>query len=65
MEEEQAIAVARALGGDVWQSGGGMWLVLIRRSDGHVVVLSDEAVCEYRNEEAIETEQALTNILLC
>lgn len=22
MEEEQAIAVARALGGDVWQSGG-------------------------------------------
>jgi len=65
MEEEQAIAMARVLGGDVWQSGGDIWLVIVRRSDGHVVVLSDEAVCEYRNEEAIETEQALTNILLC
>ena len=65
MEEEQAIAVARALGGDVWQSGGDIWLVIIRRSDGHVVVLSDEAVCEYPNEEAIETGQPLTNVLLC
>ena len=65
MEEDQAIAVARALGGDVWQSGGDIWLVIVRRSDGHVVVFSDEAVCEYRNEEAIETTQPLTNILLC
>lgn len=65
MEEEQAIAVARALGGDVWQSGGDIWLVIIRRADGHVVVLSDEAVCEYSNEESMGTEQPLSNIVLC
>jgi hypothetical protein len=65
MEEEQANAVARALGGDVWQSGGDIWLVIFRRADGHVVVLSDEAVCEYPNEEALGTEQPLSNIILC
>ena len=65
MEEEQAIAVAQALGGDVWQSGGDIWLVIIRRADGHVVVLSDEAVCEYSTEEALGTNQRLNNIVLC
>ena len=65
MEEEQAIAVAHALGGDVWQSGGNIWLVIIRRADGHVVILSDEAVCEYSTEEALGTEQPLNNIVLC
>jgi hypothetical protein len=65
MEEEQANAVAGALGGDVWQSGGDIWLVIFRRADGHAVVLSDEAVCEYSNEEALGTEQPLSNIILC
>jgi hypothetical protein len=64
MEEEQAIAVARALGGDVWQSGGDIWLVIFRRADGHVVVLSDEAVCEYSNEEVMG-EQPSSSIVLC
>jgi hypothetical protein len=64
MEEEQAIVVARALGGEAWQSGGDIWLVIIRRADGHVVVLSDEAVCEYSNEEAMGTDQPLSNIVL-
>ena len=64
MEEEQANAVAHALGGDVWQSGGDIWLVIFHRADGHVVVFSDEAVCEYSNEEALGTEQALSNIIL-
>ena len=65
MEEEQATSVANALGGDVWQSGGDIWLVIFRRADGHVVVVSDEAICEYSNEEAIGTEQPLRNITLC
>ncbi len=38
MTEEQAKNVAAALGGDSWQSGGGIWLVLLRRSDGRLVV---------------------------
>ena len=65
MEEEQANAVAQALGGDVWQSGGDLWLVLVRRPDGHVIVFSDEAVCEYPSEEAIADSQPLNNITLC
>ena len=64
MEEKQANAVSRALGGETWQSGGDIWLVIFRRVDGHVVVLSDEAVCEYPNEEAL-SEQPLSNIILC
>lgn len=34
MDEQQATAVAEALGGETWQSGGGMWLVIVRRTDG-------------------------------
>jgi len=41
MDEKQANAVAEALGGETWQSGGDIWLVLLRRSDGRLVVLSD------------------------
>lgn len=64
MEEEQANAVARPLGGEVWQSGGDIWLVIFRRADGHLVVLSDEVVCEYPNEEALGIEQPLSSIIL-
>ena len=65
MEEEQVTAIADALGGDVWQSGGDLWLVICRRADGHVVVLSDEVICEYSNEEALSSEQPLKSIVLC
>jgi len=51
MNEEQANTVADALGGEAWQSGGDIWLVLIKRADGKLVVISDEAICEYANEK--------------
>jgi len=54
MSEEQATAIAEALAGEAWQSGGDIWLVLVRRRDGHLVVISDEAVCQYDNQEAFE-----------
>lgn len=41
MNEKQATTLARALGGDVWQSGGGNWLVIIRRENGSLDVVSD------------------------
>lgn len=50
LNEGTAAQVATALGGEPWQSGGGIWLVLLRRRDGALVVLSDEAVCEYASE---------------
>lgn len=54
MNEQHATAIAEALGGETWQSGGGIWLVLIRRSDGGIVAISDEVVCEYADEKALE-----------
>jgi len=57
--------MARVLGGDVWQSGGDIGLVLIRRPDGHIVALTDESVCEYSDEEAIGAQQPLNSIILC
>ena len=54
MDEEKAEALAKLLGGETWQSGGDVWLVLIRRADGKIVVISDEVVCEYSAEEALE-----------
>ena len=36
MSEEQATAIAEALGTETWQSRGDIWLVLVRRGDGIV-----------------------------
>ena len=47
MDEEKAGALAKLLGGETWQSGGDMWLVIIRRSDGKVVTISNEVVTAY------------------
>ncbi len=65
MTEEQAIAIADALGGETWQSGGDIWLVLIHRPDGHLVVLSDEVVCEYENQEAFDESKSTNAINFC
>ena len=62
MNEEQARAVAEAAGGETWQSGGNIWLVLCRRSDGKLVVLSDEAVSLYENDEAFEDNRTTQTI---
>jgi hypothetical protein len=64
MDEARATSVAEALGGEAWQSGGGIWLVLLRRPDGHVVVLSDESVCEYEDQDALDEGRAESMILL-
>ena len=64
MNEEQAKAVAEALGGEEWQSGGGIWLVVLRKQGGRIVAISDDAVGEYRNEDAFEESKADTALLL-
>lgn len=65
MDELQAQAIADSLGGETWQSGGDMWLVLFRRSNGSIVALSDEVVCEYENEEALGNSEPSSSIILC
>jgi hypothetical protein len=64
MNESQAEQVAEALSGEVWQSGGDIWLVLLRKTDGKLVVISDEAVCEYDNEELFEKAKPAKTVLL-
>ena len=64
MNEEQAKTVAEALGGEEWQSGGGIMLILFSRKDGRLVVLSDECVCEYKNEGEFDKNKADTTVLL-
>jgi hypothetical protein len=64
VDEEQATAIADALGGDAWQSGGDIWLVLLHRQDGHLVVISDEIICEYENQEAFDDRKPMTSINL-
>ena len=65
MDEIQAKAVAEILGGQPWQSGGGIWLAVKERSDGKLVVISDEVVCEYESEKSFEDVNPSQTILLC
>jgi hypothetical protein len=64
MNEDQATAVAEALGGKTWQSGGGIWLVLFHGKDGRMIVISEDAVCEYDDETSFEQGQATKTIFL-
>ena len=63
MNEKQAVAVAEVFGGEPWQSGGDIWLVMLRRSDGRLVVISDEAVCEYASQAAFDAGNADVTIV--
>jgi hypothetical protein len=58
MNEQQAQAIADALGGETWQSGGDIWLVILRRADEKVVVISDDAICLYANDDAFDAGEA-------
>jgi len=64
MNELEAKQVAQTLAGEVWQSGGGIWLVLLRQGNGKLVVISDEAVCEYDDEQHFEQSIPTKTILL-
>lgn len=64
LNEKTAGQVAKALGGEAWQSGGGIWLVLIKRSDGHLAVISEDAVCEYASEDDFNSGKAQASVLL-
>jgi len=62
MNENETDAVASVLGGYSWQSGGGIFLVVIERSDGALVVVSDDCVCEYADQRAFDDGEAITAI---
>ena len=61
MEKDKAIQLAELLNGEAWNSGGGLYIVLIRNSLGGIVGITDDSICLYANEEALEegfSEQA-------
>lgn len=64
MNEEQAKAIAKVFGGRTWQSGGEIWLVLIDKKDGKLVVISDEVICEYSNQMDFDNNKLHNSILL-
>ena len=64
MDEQKASKIAEVFNGQVWNSGGGIHLVCIERADGHLVVISDEVICEYDNQEAFEDNNPGTSIIL-
>ena len=64
MSKEQANVLAAILGGDIWHSGGDIWLVIIRRRDGAIVSISDEIICEFPDDEAFESNSASASMLL-
>lgn len=64
MDEEKAEALAKLLGGETWNSGGDIWLVILKRSDGRIVAISDEVVCEYADEAELALGGPSAQILL-
>jgi hypothetical protein len=64
MDENQAETLANILGGETWNSGGGIWLVVKHTTDGRGVTFSDEVVVEYVDEAAFEEDKGKTSILI-
>jgi hypothetical protein len=64
MNEQQAKKLAATVGGEVWQSGGGIHLVVIRRPDGSLVVFSEDLVAEYPDDDAFDASMPSASILL-
>lgn len=64
MDERTAGHLAAMVGGEAWQSGGGIYVVTVSRDDGSLVVFSGDAVAEYENDEAFDAGRASKTILL-
>src|SRR5262245_10223364 len=58
MDERTAEQLAVIVGGEAWQSGGGIYVVTVVRDDGSLVVFSADSICEYANEEAFDAGRA-------
>lgn len=63
MNQLQAKSLAKAIGGEEW-SVGGDYVVGIHRPDGYIVVISDDAVAEYPDDEAYDAANPSASIML-
>ncbi len=64
MDARESEVIAEVLGGTSWNSGGHTYLIRIERADGHLIVISDEAVCEYESEDAFAENRPIRAIVL-
>lgn len=64
MDERTPEQLAVLVGGEAWQSGGGIYLVTVNWDDGSLVVFPGDAICEYENDEAFDAGRASKTILL-
>jgi hypothetical protein len=64
LTESEVQRLAAALGGDVWDSGGGVELIVVERPDGRAVAISEEAVGEYADIEALTGGQPPLNSII-
>ncbi|GMV25569.1 MAG: hypothetical protein AMXMBFR58_16000 [Phycisphaerae bacterium] len=58
MDEQTAEHLAAIVGGESWQSGGGIYVVTVYRDDGSLVVFSGDAISEYESDEAFDAGHA-------
>jgi hypothetical protein len=54
MDDMDADRLARLHGGEPYESADATWLVVLRRDEGRVVILTDTSVDEYEDWEAFE-----------
>jgi hypothetical protein len=64
MEEEEARQVASALDGEAYDAGEGEWLAVFRKPGGGLVVIDDDTVGEFADEEAFKKGAAVRRIEL-
>ena len=64
MDKDSAEKLAALIGGDAWQSGGGIYVVLKTNSLGQIIGITDESICVYKSDDALNEGMPEQNILL-
>ncbi|MGB0768092.1 MAG: hypothetical protein ACPGYV_10315 [Phycisphaeraceae bacterium] len=64
LNERQANALATIYGGLPWQPYPGIWLLVVTREDGSLVVFDNDGVCAYDNAEDLELANPAVEIRL-
>lgn len=64
MHEHQANTIAPIFGGRPWQPYPGVWLLVVARDDGSLVVFDSDAVYAYDDTDALEDGEPCIEIRL-
>lgn len=65
MDERAADKIASVLGGTGYLTDENEWVVILNRSDGRVVIISDMSVDEYPDWEACKAGHCYASIKIC